>query len=223
MAAVHRHKVYVDVDEEVRFGHAPVDLDVLALISLPYIDQASWVFGVVLQEPAVGRESIEDAVAQRVAQLGVGHAAVQPERGDEHHVVDASIGCQVEHRLDDPLAVVGPAHGRQWQGEVVKGDRQAHAGVQQFGERGAVAERLDQGAPDGRVGVGEGGQRFWRINDAAAVGGQAFEAETFPVPDEHGGCGAVYFEDEPGTGHQPASLSLIARFSFFRPGGRRRL
>ena len=36
---------------------------------------------------------------------------VQAVGGDEHHVVDAGGGGQVEDRLDDPLAVVGPLIG----------------------------------------------------------------------------------------------------------------
>ena len=60
----------------------------------------------------MGGEGVVDAVADGVAQLGLGHAAVQGEGRDEVHVVDAGRGGQVEHRLDDPLADVGPAHRR---------------------------------------------------------------------------------------------------------------
>ena len=61
-------------------------------------------------EQAARGEGVVDAVADGVAQLGLGHPAVQGEGGDEVDVVDAGVGGQVEHGLDDPLADVGPAH-----------------------------------------------------------------------------------------------------------------
>ena len=64
----------------------------------------------------MGRKGIEDPVAHGMAQLGVGHAPVQAQGRDEHDVVDTAGGGEVEHRLDDALAVVGPAHRRQGQG-----------------------------------------------------------------------------------------------------------
>ena len=76
----------------------------------------------------LGREGVEDPVAQGVAELGVSHAPVQAQGGDEDDVVDTGGGGQVEHRLDDALAVVRPAHRRQGQGKVVEGDGEAHAG-----------------------------------------------------------------------------------------------
>ena len=81
----------------------------------------------------------------RMAQLGIGHAPVQAQGGYEDDVVHPGGGGQVEHRLDHALAVVRPAHGRQGQGKVVEGDGQAHAGAQQLGQRGAVAQRLGEG------------------------------------------------------------------------------
>ena len=70
------------------------------------------VLGVVVVEEAVRGEGVVHAVADGVAQLGLGHAAVQGEGGDEVDVVDAGRGGQVEHGLDHALAHVGPAHRR---------------------------------------------------------------------------------------------------------------
>jgi hypothetical protein len=136
-----------------------------------------------------------------VAQLGLGHAPVEAEGRDEHDVVDAGRGGHVQHRLDDPLAVVGPPHGGQWQRQVVEDDGQAHAGRQQRWQRLAVAQRVQQGVADGAVGVVQRGQRLGWIDDPAAVGGQALQAELLAVPEQQRGSGLVDVEDEPGAGH----------------------
>ena len=97
VAAVHGHQVDVHVDQEVRGGGPLVDLDVLALVGLAQVDQVVGVLGVVLGQKAVGGEGVVDPVAQGVAQLGLGHPAVQRQGGDQHDVVDAGLGRQVEH------------------------------------------------------------------------------------------------------------------------------
>ena len=89
VAAVHGHQVDVHVDEQVAGGGPLVDLDVLALVGLAEVDEVVGVLGVVLGQEAVGGEGLVDPVAQGVAQLGLGHPAVQGQGGDEHHVVDA--------------------------------------------------------------------------------------------------------------------------------------
>ena len=72
-------------------------------------------------------------------------------------VVDAGLGGEVEHGLDDPLADVGPAHLRQRQADVVEGDRQLHAREQQRRQRVLVD----------RVRAGRGG---WRRRCRRAAG-----------------------------------------------------
>ena len=67
---------------------------------------------VLVQHPA-GFERVDDPVAEHVAQLVLVHPAVEAERGDDVDVVDTRGGCEIEHRFDDPLAVVGAAHLRQ--------------------------------------------------------------------------------------------------------------
>ena len=149
VAAVHGHQVDVDVDEQVGLGRPPVDLHLLALVGLAEIDQAVGILGVVLQEQAVRGEGVVDPVADGVAQLGLGHAPVQGQGADQHHVVDAGGGGQVEHRLDDPLAVVGPVHRRQRQGDVVEGDGEPHA-RRRAAPAAACSRRGDGAGPRGR-------------------------------------------------------------------------
>ena len=69
-------------------------------------------------------------------------------------VVDAGLGGEVEHGLDDPLADVGPAHLRQRQADVVEGDRQLHPREQQRRQR-VLVDRVEQGVADGAVDVVE--------------------------------------------------------------------
>ena len=64
-------------------------------------------------EATVGRERVVDPIAYGVAQLGLGHPAVEGEGGDEVHVVDAGLRGHVEHGFDHPLAHVRTAHLRQ--------------------------------------------------------------------------------------------------------------
>ena len=127
------------------------------------------VLGVVLGQQPVRGEGVVDAITQCMAKLGLGHAAVQRQGGDELHVVDTCCRGHVEHRLDDALAVVRLTHGRQRQRHVVESDRQLHPRPQER-RQGVAAQRLEQGTADGVVGVGEGVERLWRIDDAGAVG-----------------------------------------------------
>ena len=108
-------------------------------------------------------EGVVDAVADGVAQLGLGHPPVQGEGADQVDVVDAGLGGEVEHGLDDPLADVGPAHLRQRQADVVEGDRQLHPGEQQRRQR-VLVDRVEQGVADGAVDVVERRQRLGRVD-----------------------------------------------------------
>ncbi len=93
-----------------------------------------------------------------MAQLGLGHAPVQRQGGDDVHVVHAGVGGEVEHRLDDALADVGAAHRRQRQRDVVEGDGELHAREEQRRQRIAV-DRVEQRVADGGVDVLERGER----------------------------------------------------------------
>ncbi len=146
-------QVDVDVDEQVRGGGPLVDLDVLALVGLAEVDQVVGVLGVVLGQQPVRSEGVVDPVAEGVAQLLLGHAPVQRERGDQHDVVDARLGRHVEHGLDHHLADVGRLHRRQRERDVVEADGELHAGAEQRRQRVAVADGVEQGVADGPVGV----------------------------------------------------------------------
>ena len=123
--------------------------------------QVVGVLGVVVVEQTPRGEGVVDAVADGVAQLGLGHPPVQGDGADEVDVVDAGVGGQVEHGLDDALADVGPAHLGQRQADVVEGDRQLHAREQQRRQR-VLVDRVEQGVADRAVDVVEGGQRLGR-------------------------------------------------------------
>ena len=170
---------------------------------VPRKSEVVGVLGVVVVEQAVGGEGVVDAVADGVAQLGLGHAAVQGEGGDEVHVVDAGGGGQVEHGLDDPLADVGPLHRGQRQRDVVEGDGELHARAQQRGQRArcrrcgfSSAWRM---APSGSV---ERRERLGRVDDAAAAGGELLEAEALAVVEQDRRRRPVDVEHEAGAGHQ---------------------
>ncbi len=153
VAAVHRDEVDVDVDEKVRLDRPLVELDVLAVIGLPEVDQVGGILRVVLGEQAVRREGVEDPLPERVSQLVVGHAAVEGERRDEHDVVDSRLGRQVEYGLDDALADIRRLHRGQRERDVVESDRQFHARAEQCPERGAVTEWVLERVADGGVGI----------------------------------------------------------------------
>ena len=161
----------------------------------------------------MGSEGVVHAVADRVPELGLGHAAMQGEGGDQVDVVDAGLRGDVEHGLDDALAHVGAAHGREREADVVEGDGELHPRLQERSQRSGVAEGVLERGPDGRVGVVEGGQRLGRVQDPAAARGQLLEAERFAVVEEDRRRGAVHLEDEPRTRHQMESLSRSDRRS----------
>ena len=212
VAAVHGHQVDVDVDEQVRGGRPLVDLDVLALVGEAEVDQLVGVLGVVLLQQPVGGEGVVDAVTQGVAQLGVGHAAVQRQRRDEHHVVHAGLGGQLEDLLDHQLAHVGAAHGRQRQRDVVEGDGELHARPQQ----GRAAGRRRQGGCRGRGGW----RRRGRLRASTGSGaystrlpvGQPLEPEPLAVPEQAWAA----WSGRP-RGRSRASGSCVRSFRAWRP------
>ena len=161
----------------------------------------------------MGCEGVVDAVADGVAQLGLGHAAVQGQRRDEVHVVDPCRRGEVEHGLDHPLPHVGPAHRGERQADVVEGDGELHARLQQGAQRGGVAERVVQRVADRGVGIVEGRERLGRVQHPGAPGWQLLESEPLAVVEEDRWGRTVDLEDEPWTGHQTVSLSRSDRRS----------
>ena len=142
VAAVHGDEVDVDVDEQVALGRPLVDLDLLALVGRAEEHEVVGVLGVEVVEQAVRREGVVDPVAQGVAQLGLGHAPVQREGGDEVDVVDARLGGHVEHGLDDALADVGPRIGGSGSEMSSKAIVSFMPGRSRAGQRLAVAQRV---------------------------------------------------------------------------------
>jgi hypothetical protein len=154
----------------------------------------------VLGEQATGLEGVVDPVAEGVAQLGLGHPAVQGEGGDQDDVVDAGGGGEIEDGLDHPLTDVGTAHLRQRQADVVEGDGELHPRLEQRRQR-VVVERVQQGVADRPVDVVDRVERLGRVDHPAAVGGELFEAEPLAPPEQGGRGRAVDLEDESRAGH----------------------
>jgi hypothetical protein len=211
---VHGDEVDVDVDEQVRLGRPLVDLHLLALLRLADEGHPVGVLGVVVVEQPGGSEGVVHPVAHGVAQLGLGHAAVQRQGGDQVHVVDAGLGRHVEHGLDDALADVGPAHRRQGQRHVVEGDRQLHARPQQRRQRLAV-DGVEEGVTDGLVRVPQGGQRLGRVDHPTAHR-QLLEAEALAVHHQRGRGRPVDLQHEAGTGRLAGLLATHRRRSPLR-------
>ncbi len=196
--AVHGDEVDVHVDQEVRRGGPLVDLHLLALVGLADVEEVAGVLGVVLGQEAVGREGVVDAVAQRVAELVLGHAAVQGQGGDQDDVVHARRRGHLEHGLDDHLAHVGRLHLRQRERDVVEADRQLHPRAQQRGQRVTIAGGVEERVANGPVRVFERLHRLGRVDHTAALG-QRLEHEALAVPEQGGWRGLVHLEDEAGS------------------------
>ena len=188
------------------------------------LHHAVGVLGVVVVERALRGEGVEHPLAQGVAQLVVGHPAVQGQRRDQVHVVHPGRGRHVEDLLDDPLADVGAPHRRQRQRDVVEGDGQLHAGPQQRRQRIGV-ERVQQGVADGCFGIGQPLEGLGRVDDPAAARRQSLQAETLAVMEQDRRRRAVYVEHQSRArrlpaldGHQ-ADLTSSPRRAPGRPRG----
>ena len=200
-ATVHGDEVDVDVDQQVGFGGALVDLDFLTLVGGAEEREVVGVFGIVLEQQATRLERVVHAVAEGVAQFELVHPAVQGERGDEVHVVDACVGGHRQHLLDDPLAQVGAPHLRKRKRHVVERNGELHAGEQQRRQRIHV-DRIQQRGPDRTVDVVDGVVGLRRVDHTAAVGRQLLQPEAFPVPEQCGRRRAVDVEYESRARHQ---------------------
>ena len=144
----------------------------------------------------------------------LGHAAVDGQGGDEVDVVHAGLGGEVQDRFDDPLADVGTAHRGEWQGDVVEGDRELHAGEQQGTQRFGIAEGVVEGVADGAVGVGQTLEGFGRVDDPGAPGWQLLQAEALTVVEHDGRAVPVDVEDEAGSGGEVTSVAHRSLRSF---------
>ena len=199
VTAVHGDQVDVDVDEQVRGGRPLVDLHLLALVGLADEEQVVGVFGVVLGQQAVGGEGVVDPVTEGVAQLVLGHAAVQSQCGNELDVVDAGLRRHVEHGLDHHLADVGRLHGRQRQRDVVEADGELHARPEQRRQRVAVALGVEQ-ARGGWPGRGPRSPSWARGRTSTRLpSGSVSRREALAAPEQGRWRRLVHLEDEAWT------------------------
>ena len=213
---VHGDEVDVDVDQQVRGGGPLVDLNILTLVGLAQVDEVVGVLRVVLGEQAVRGEGVVDPVAQGVAQLRLGHAAVQGQGGHQHDVVDPRLGRHVQHRLDDHLAHVGRLHLRQRKGDVVEADRQLHAGRKQRRQRVAVTHRVQQRVADGLVRILDRLDRLGRVDHPAPLG-QGLEGEALAVPEQGRWGRLVHLEHEAGSAAHRACPFRTSNAIFTEP------
>ncbi len=159
------------------------------------------ILGIELVERPGRLERVVDTIADGMAQLGLGHPAMQGEGGDEMDVVDPRLGGEVENRLDHPLADVGPAHLGERQADVVEGDRQLHP-REQLGAQRLGADRVVEGVADRPGDVVDRRQRLGRVDHPAAVRWQLLEGESLAAPEQRGRGRFVDVEHESRSWHQ---------------------
>ena len=172
----------------------------------PDLEHPVGILCVVVVEPATRSEGVVHPVADRVAQLVLGHAPVQGEGGDDLDVVDAGGGRRVEHRLDDALAHVGLAHLREREADVVEADGELHVGEEERGQRLRVAQRILERSGDRAVDVLHPRKRFRGVDDPATACGKLLEREALAVVEQDRWGGAVDVDDQSGAGHQGVFL-----------------
>ena len=109
-----------------------------------------------------------------MAQLGFGHAAVQCQRRNDVHIINASFGGHIKHCFNDPLTNVGALHLRKRQADVVKGDGELHTWEQLLGQR-ILLDGVQQCMTNRAIYIFDRGQWFWRVDHATATSGQLLE------------------------------------------------
>ena len=212
-AAVHGHQVDVHVHQQVALRGPAVHGDQLVVVGAAQLHHAVGVLGVVVVERALRGEGVEHPLAQGVAQLVVGHPAVQGQSRDQVHVVHPRGGRHVEDLLDDPLADVGAPHGRQRQRDVVEGDGQLHSRPQPRRQRIGV-ERVQQGVADGLGGIGQAREGLGRVDDPAAARRQPLQAEALTVMEQDRRGRAVDIHHQAG----PRRLAVLDSHQADLPG-----
>ena len=128
VAAVHRHEVDVDVDDQVALGAAPVDVHRLAVVGLAEVHDAVRILGVVVVV-AVGVVRVEDLAARpcassrrsvscRCSELAMMMCTSSTPLASSSSSTISRIVCRMS----------GVRHRRQRQADVVDGDGHLHAG-----------------------------------------------------------------------------------------------
>ena len=209
VAAVHRHEVHVDVDEQVRLGGALRDLDDLVLVGGADLRQLVLVLAIEVVE-VLRPEGPIDALAHHPADLACGHPPVERGGDDDLDVLDALASRELDHLLEDALPDVGERHRRQGDRDVVHGDRELHPGLQQLRERLGVPERMQQRMTDRGVHVPDPRQRVRGVHHAGAER-ELLHAEALPFVHEQRGRPLVHLQHETGSGH--VSSSPVFSFS----------
>ena len=176
MAAVHRHEVDVDVDQQVAFRAATIQDERLFVSRLADLDETVGPLGVVVVI-TIGIVVGEDPRPDHALHFPLGHLPVQGIGDDDVNVVDAVTGEHVEHDLEHRLANVGRRHRRQRQTDVVNRDGDAHARFELRKQR-IAAERMIERVTDGSFTIRQTFDRRVRI-DHTRSDRQVFENEVF--------------------------------------------
>ena len=208
VTAVHRHEVDVDVDEQIGLRGPLRDLDHLVLVRGADLHQGVLVLAVEVVE-VLRPERTEDPLAHHPTDLVGGHPTVQGSGDDDLHVLDTVAGGQLDHLLEDPLPDVGQRHRRQRDRDVVHGDRELHAGLEQVGKRLGVPRGMQQGVTDRGVDVPDPGQSVRRVHDPRPQR-ELLHAEALALVDQERGRPFVHLQHESGSGHEVVSPVLVS-------------
>ena len=90
---------------------------------------------------------------------------MESQSGDEVDVIHAFFGKGLEDCFDDALTDVGSGHGREGQGDVVEGDGDLHPRPDGF-RQGVLAQGVFQGVTYSSIGVFDGGEGGWGVDDS---------------------------------------------------------
>ena len=166
VAAVHRHKGQVAVDDQVGFRSPTVDLYVNALGSGAQKGQPVRLFSVVVVA-ALRVKLVDNLVAELVPDLILGHRTVESRRDDEVNIGDPVVPQQLQHDLGLVLAHIRAAHGRQRHGQIVHGDGHLHTRTQ-HGVQGLAAQGVVDGVANGGLDVVQRRHRRLGVHDPRA-------------------------------------------------------
>ena len=125
----------------------------------------------MLIQSAARCKGVVHAVANGMAQLGFGHAAVQCKRRNDVHIINTGFGSHIKHCFNDPLTNVGALHLRKRQTDIVKGDGELHAWEQLLGQR-ILLDGVQQCMTNGTINVFDRGQWFWCVDHATTTSGE---------------------------------------------------
>ena len=120
VAAIHRHQVDVDVDQQVGLGRATVDAHLFAKLGLAKLHDAVGVVPVMAVQ-VVGIVRVKDCPTHAPADLERFHATVERIGDDDLDIGDARLFKHFQQDREHGLAQVRPVHLGQRQRDVVDG------------------------------------------------------------------------------------------------------